>query len=69
MRKKTDPVALMRDMNELLERLLIANLALAHVPRQKIRKIVGCEMNKVTRIASAVKVKSRRNEAGRGGST
>jgi len=36
---------------DILKDLLIVELAKAKVPHQKIRKIVGCEMNRVTRIA------------------
>jgi hypothetical protein len=54
--KQTDLAVKLRETNELLERLLIVQLVLARVPRQNIRRIVGCEMNKVTRIARAVRV-------------
>ena len=36
---------------DLLRDLLIVELAKAKVPHQQIRKIVGCDMSRVTRIA------------------
>ena len=57
--KQTDLADKLSETNELLERLLIVQLVLAGVSRQNIRKIVGCEMNKVTRIARVVKLKKK----------
>jgi hypothetical protein len=42
--KEVDAVA------ELLKDLLIVQLGNAGVPKQEIRKIVGCDMNRVSRI-------------------
>lgn len=42
---------------ESLEKLMIIQLALAKVPHQKIRKIVGGDMNRVTAIARHLKSK------------
>jgi len=39
------------DVAELLRDLLIVNLAVAGVKHQDIRKIVGCDINRVTSIA------------------
>lgn len=39
----------------LLQDLLIAELGKADVPQQEIRKIVGCEMRRVTRIVKHMK--------------
>jgi len=47
------------DVAELLKDLLIAQLGTAGVPQQAIRKIVGCDMNRVSRIYKYVK-KARR---------
>lgn len=39
------------DGAEILKSLLIVELAKVGVPHQQIRKIVGCEMGRVTKIA------------------
>lgn len=40
---------------ELLRDLLILELSKARVPQQEIRKIVRCDIGRVTRIAKALK--------------
>ncbi len=40
---------------ELLKDLLITELAKAGVPQVEIRKIVGCDINRVSRIAKHIK--------------
>lgn len=42
---------------ELLKSLLIVELAKAKVPHQQIRRIVGCDMRRVTKIARFFKEK------------
>jgi len=49
------------DQVRLLEDLLIVQLAMAWVPQREIRKIVGCDMNRVTAIARHVKLAATRN--------
>jgi hypothetical protein len=39
---------------ELLEKILITQLALGGVPQQNIRKIVGCDINRVSAIAKHI---------------
>jgi hypothetical protein len=51
-----DPVA------ELLRDLLIVELARAGVPQIEIRKVVGCDMHRVSRIAKVLK-KAKRQES------
>jgi Trp operon repressor len=43
---------------EVLKDLLITELAKADVPQREIRKIVGCDIHRVTRIARHVKTAS-----------
>jgi hypothetical protein len=50
MLKKTDNTT-----DDLLRDLMIVQLGLAGVPGQTIRKIVGCNMGKVTRIVKHLK--------------
>jgi hypothetical protein len=40
---------------DLLKDLLIVALASSEVPQSEIRKIVGCDMNKVNRIAKHIR--------------
>jgi len=42
------------DTNELLKDLLIVQLGIAGVPQQKIRAIVGCDINRVSRIVKFI---------------
>jgi len=42
-------------VEELLQDLIMVQLALAGVPGTEIRKVVGVNMNRVTRILKAVK--------------
>ncbi len=42
---------------ELLKDLLITQLGLAGIPQQTIRKIVGCDMHRVSRIVRHLKSK------------
>ncbi len=43
------------EIAELLKDLLIAQLGIAGVPQQSIRQIVGCDMNRVSRIVRHLK--------------
>jgi len=43
---------------ELLTDLMIVQLGLARVPQHSIRAIVGCDMNRVTRIVKHLKTKT-----------
>jgi hypothetical protein len=45
---------------ELLRDLLITELAKANVPQLEIRKIVGCDIHKVSRIARYFKKEKKR---------
>jgi hypothetical protein len=47
-KKQTDPTT------ELVRDLLIAQLGLAGVAQQEIRKIAGCDMKRVTRIVKPI---------------
>jgi len=47
--KNADPVV------ELLKDILIVHLALAGVPQQSIRKVVGCNINRVSAIVKHLK--------------
>jgi hypothetical protein len=49
----------------LLENLLIAQLAMAGVPQEEIRKIVGCDMNRVSAIAKHVRIRGSNRRRGR----
>jgi hypothetical protein len=53
------------DQVRLLEDLLIVQLAMAGVPQREIRKIVGCDMNRVTAIARYVSSAAARRNRGR----
>jgi len=48
-KKQTDPTT------ELVRDLLIAQLGIAGVPQAGIRKIAGCDMNRVNRIVKPIK--------------
>ncbi len=48
---------------EVLKDLLITQLSAAGVPQQAIRKIVGCDANRVSRIAKHIKSAKRREPA------
>lgn len=43
------------EIAELLKDLLIAQLGIAGVPQQTIRRIVGCDINRVSRIVRCLK--------------
>lgn len=45
------------DVVEMLKDLMIIQLALAGIPQSAIRKIVGCSINRVNRIAKHLKSK------------
>lgn len=47
------------DATELLEDLLIVQLGVAGVSQQAIRKIVGCDMNRVNSIVKHLKPRSK----------
>jgi hypothetical protein len=47
--KSTEPVV------EVLKDMFIAQLALAKIPQQSIRKIVGCDINRVNAIVKHLK--------------
>ena len=44
---------------EVLKDLLIVQLGLAEIPQHTIRKIVGCDMHRVTRIMRHLKRKTK----------
>jgi hypothetical protein len=48
--------------DDLLRDLIIVQLGLVGVPGQTIRKIVGCKMNKVTRIVRHLRKGVRENK-------
>jgi hypothetical protein len=50
------------DTVELLRDILIVQLGVAGVQQQKIRAIIGCDINRVSRIVRHLKVKSARKE-------
>ena len=45
---------------ELLKDLLITQLSASGVPQQAIRQIIGCDMNRVSRITKHIKAARRR---------
>ncbi len=45
------------EMTELLRDLLIVQLGLARVPQAKIREIAGCDLNRVNRVVSLLRVR------------
>ena len=47
---------------EILKDILIAQLGAAGVPQQAIREIVGCDINRVSRIVKHMKPKKARKE-------
>ena len=47
---------------ELLKDILIVQLGAAGVPQQSIRGIVGCDINRVSRIVKFLKSKSRKTK-------
>jgi hypothetical protein len=51
----------LNEIAELLKDLLIAQLGIAGVPQQRIRQILGCDMNRVSRIVRHLK-SARRKE-------
>ena len=50
------------DATELMKDLLIVQLGIAGVPQQSIRTIVGCDINRVSRIVRHLKAKPQRKE-------
>jgi len=54
---KTKPAASRRDdeLVDLLKSLWITQLGLAGVPQQSIRKIVGCDINRVSAVVRHLK--------------
>lgn len=48
------------DMSELITNLWITQLGLTGVPQRSIRAIVGCDMNRVTRIVRHLKIPKNR---------
>lgn len=51
------------DSVELLQTALIVQLALAGIGGREIRAIVGCDMNRVTRVLKFIKPKQRSKKA------
>jgi hypothetical protein len=49
------------DATEVLKDILITQLGIAGVPQQDIRKIVGCDINRVSAIVRHIK-NAKRNE-------
>jgi len=55
-----------QDTNEatdLLKDILIVQLGVAGVPQQTIREIIGCDINRVSRIVKRLKPRKLRGEA------
>jgi len=50
------------DATELLKDILIVQLGMAGVRQQDIRAIVGCDINRVSRIVRHIKTKAARDE-------
>jgi len=50
------------DATELLKDILIVQLGIAGVRQQDIRGIVGCDINRVSRIVRHIKTKAARDE-------
>lgn len=48
------------EMTELIRTLLIVQLGMAKVPQENIRKIAGCDMNRVNAILKLVMPKSKK---------
>jgi hypothetical protein len=53
---------------EILETLLIIELAKCGVPQPDVRKIVGCDMNRVSRIVKLLGLERARGKGKRGNS-
>lgn len=51
------------DAAEILKDILIVQLGIAGVPQQNIRAIVGCDINRVSRIVRHLKPKPGRRES------
>lgn len=51
------------DPTEVLKDILIVQLGVAGVPQQNIRAIVGCDINRVSRIVRYLKMKPVRRES------
>jgi len=51
------------DIADLLKDLLITQLSAAGVPQQAIRQIIGCDINRVSRITKHIKSARRREAA------
>lgn len=47
------------ESTELLRTLIIVQLGLAGIPRQNIRSIAGCDMNRVTKILKRIDIKKK----------
>ncbi len=47
------------ESTELIRTLVIVQLGLAGIPRQNIRSIVGCDMNRVTKILKQIDTKKK----------
>jgi hypothetical protein len=47
---------------EVLKDILITQLGIAGVPQQNIRKIVGCDINRVSAIVRHLKIVAKRSE-------
>ena len=50
------------DATEILKDILIVQLGMAGVRQQDIRSIVGCDINRVSRIVRHIKTKAQREE-------
>ncbi len=48
------------EVGEILKDLLITQLGIAGVPQQSIRRIVGCDINRVNRIVKHLKIAKRK---------
>lgn len=48
-------IATIGDVVELLEKQLIVSMSLAGVPQRRIREVVECDLNRVSRIVKGLK--------------
>jgi len=48
------------ESTELIRTLIIVQLGLAGIPRQNIRSVAGCDMNRVTKILKQIDTKKKK---------
>jgi hypothetical protein len=51
---------LIDESTELIRTLIIVQLGLAGIPRQNIRSVAGCDMNRVTKILKQIDTKKKK---------